>query len=467
MRKSAAALAAVAALAACTFAAPSRCQASDFVRREGTHFICRDARFYYAGTNCYYLSYFAADYSAMPGVDPADESARRQTIDDLMDLYAEKGFNVIRVWAFNDGGWNNDGYPEHWAWQQHPEGDYNETALRGLDYVLEGARSRGIRLLLTFTNNWPDYGGMEWYFNHSDTATIHRDQFYIDEQCKQWYKARVWNVVNRRNTVNNRIYKDDPTIFAWELANEPRAESDSGCTQGLFNTWAAEMSAYIKSIAPNHMVSTGMEGFYNIPGRQSWMYNGYAGTDFIADHQLPNIDFCTGHLYPDPGHWNITPQQAIAWIQNHIYDARYTIGKPYILEEFGKKPPDIDQTLETWTNLLYNNAQAGGAAAGWNYWMLEAEESGHQDGYGLFYSDAIDRVTINMLAAQADAINSLTPPDADVDADGAIGFADLIIIRNNLRRTPGDDAPLRADVNRDSIIDLVDMVRVRNLLDSE
>lgn len=27
-----------------------------------------------------------------------------------------------------------------------------------------------------------------------------------------------------RNTINGRLYKDDPTIFAWDLINEPRCD---------------------------------------------------------------------------------------------------------------------------------------------------------------------------------------------------------------------------------------------------
>ena len=37
-------------------------------------------------------------------------------------------------------------------------------------------------------------------------------------------QAHMDAMVNRRNSINGRMYRDDPTIFAWDLMNEPRCD---------------------------------------------------------------------------------------------------------------------------------------------------------------------------------------------------------------------------------------------------
>lgn len=50
------------------------------------------------------------------------------------------------------------------------------------------------------------------------------DPFFTDPDVKKLFKNHIDTMVNRRNTINNRLYKDDPTIFAWDLMNEPRCD---------------------------------------------------------------------------------------------------------------------------------------------------------------------------------------------------------------------------------------------------
>lgn len=95
------------------------------------------------------------------------------------------------------------------------------------------------------------------------------------------------------------IYKDDPTIMAWELMNEPRCPSDP--SGDSLQSWIQEMSSYLKSIDSNHLLEAGLEGFYGSSARKLH-YNPHhfqLGTDFLRNNQIPQIDFATLHSYPD------------------------------------------------------------------------------------------------------------------------------------------------------------------------
>ena len=59
------------------------------------------------------------------------------------------------------------------------------------------------------------------FVNWSSSA-VSKDDFYTDQECRTMYKNHLNTFVHRKNTVNGRIYKEDPTIFYWNLINEPR-----------------------------------------------------------------------------------------------------------------------------------------------------------------------------------------------------------------------------------------------------
>lgn len=87
---------------------------------------------------------------------------------------------------------------------------------RGLDYALDEARKRGIRMIISFVDNWSAVGGVDQYINWSSTAKTH-DDFFSDHQTKRMYKNHVQAVIHRVNTINGRVYRDDPTIMAWNM----------------------------------------------------------------------------------------------------------------------------------------------------------------------------------------------------------------------------------------------------------
>lgn len=107
---------------------------------------------------------------------------------------------------------------------------------------------------------------------------------------------------------NNSKYKDDPTIFAWNLYNEPRCpynqaqDAATTCFAAL-QAWTTEMAGYLKSVDPNHLVSWGHEGFFKFdspragnnpfgtPSNVQSGWSGYVGQDFEAQTAVPGIDF--------------------------------------------------------------------------------------------------------------------------------------------------------------------------------
>ncbi len=363
---------------------------SGIVGVQGTEFTLDGGPFFSPGTNTYYLMVYAADVGLRPYVDEVLGEAR------------DMGLKTLRTWAFNDRGWN--------CLQTAP-GVFNEQVFCGLDYVLYKAGECGLRLVLPFVNNWSDYGGMDQYVTWDATygvdgtvATSHND-FYTDSDTRGWYKNYVATMLNRVNTFTGRTYKDDPTVLAWELANEPRAPGDT--TGNILQGWLVEMAAHVKSLDPVHLLTTGLEGFYD-QNSGDWMHNGSQGTDFIRNHQIEDIDFATVHLWSDQ--WGLNYNQSLGWFEQHIQDAHDLLGKPVVLEEFGLRRGAGGST--TARDQLYQGLTDMARVqdvAGWNFWLLLHDDYfPYDDGYGVYSPSDVSTVAI--VSAAADEMNGRTSP---------------------------------------------------------
>jgi mannan endo-1,4-beta-mannosidase len=346
-------------------------QGNDFVKQAGPELRLNGKPFRFAGTNNYYLMYKS----------PA-------MVDDVLTTAAANGFNVLRMWGSLEIG-NQDGsnsiqgksdgvYFQYW---NGTEPAYNDgvDGLQRLDYAVWKAGQLGIRLVIPFVNNWNAFGGMDQYVRWRG-GNFH-DDFYTDPLIRQWFKNWISHLLNRVNPLTGLAYKDDPTIMMWELANEPRCLSagayprSPNCnTQTLIN-WAAEMSAYVKSVDNKHLVSVGDEGFYCIPGATDWTENCGEGVDTLAFARLPTIDVMSFHLYPD--HWGKDAAWGTQWIQRHFADAR-ALRKPAMLGEYGYQDKATRNVVfKQWTDAVFNSGGAGAL-----YWIL----SGKQDD-GTLYAD--------------------------------------------------------------------------------
>ncbi|KAJ4326744.1 hypothetical protein N0V84_002864 [Fusarium piperis] len=300
----------------------------DFVTVKGNKFQLNGKDFYFAGSNAYYL--------------PFQDDAQ----DPLRGLTAAKkaGLNVIRTWGFNDRNATTDpnGLPKYGGEGAGDTSVYFQTWENGkskinverFDRVVNAASKAGIKLIVALTNNWADYGGMDVYT--VNLGGKYHDDFYRLPKIKNAYKRYVKTMVDR--------YKNSPAIMAWELGNEPRCGADGvrnlprsdNCTPQLLSDWVEEMSAYIKSLDPYHLVTWGGEGGFN---RESddWAYNGSDGGDFDHEIALPNIDFGVFHSYPD--WWTKTVSWSNQWIIDHAESAA-KVGKPVVHEEYGWLTPE-------------------------------------------------------------------------------------------------------------------------------
>lgn len=102
-----------------------------------------------------------------------------------------------------------------------------QEVFQGLDYVMDEARQRGLKVILAFGSNWTPVGGIPQYLQWAGTAD--RQQFYVSPQIIGWYKDWISTLIRRVNSINGRVYRDDPTIMAFDLLNEPRCV---GCPKG-------------------------------------------------------------------------------------------------------------------------------------------------------------------------------------------------------------------------------------------
>ncbi|XAR59604.1 Mannan endo-1,4-beta-mannosidase [Bertholletia excelsa] len=374
-----------------------------FVKTGGTHFVRNGRRVYVSGFNAYWMMYMASDNSTRPLVSSALAQA------------SMRGLKLARTWAFSDG-------PSYRSLQPFP-GSYNEQVFEGLDYVIWEAGKQGISVILSLVNNWEDYGGKRQYVQWArgrGQPLNSDDDFFTNPLVKSFFKNHITTVLTRVNTLTGVAYKDDPAIFAWELMNEPRSQTDlSGRS---IQEWIKEMAGHVKSVDKNHMLEIGLEGFYGEAMAEKKQFNpGYqVGTDFISNNQIPAIDFSTIHLYPDQwiagGGSNEGEAAAFVdrWIQAHINDSERVLGKPLILAEFGKSSRSAgysvssrDEYFQHIYDLIYDSARADGPCGGELFWQLMPPGmDSFRDGYEVVFQE--NPSTSDLIAQEARKLSALS-----------------------------------------------------------
>ncbi|KAK2649880.1 hypothetical protein Ddye_017369 [Dipteronia dyeriana] len=109
-----------------------------FMQINGTFFVMNGKPVNLNGFNAYWMMLHAADPST------------RNKVTAVFQQASKYGMNIARAWAFSDGGYRP---------LQSSPGVYNEDMFKGLDFVVSEAGKYGISMILSFVNNYEDYGG--------------------------------------------------------------------------------------------------------------------------------------------------------------------------------------------------------------------------------------------------------------------------------------------------------------------
>ena len=234
-----------------------------FIRVENGRFVGGSANSgYFVGANFWYGALLATEG---PGRD-RDRLCRE------LDRLKASGIGNLRVLVGSEG--NTGVISKVEPILQTAPGVYDDRALDGLDFLMSELGKRDMQAVLYLTNAWEWSGGYSQYLEWSgrgtypvpglagwDTFMAYVRQFHEAEatdSCKILLEKHIRHIVTRTNRYTGRPYREDPAIFSWQIANEPRAFSDDN--KERFFAWVARTAKLIKQLDPNHMVSTGSEG---------------------------------------------------------------------------------------------------------------------------------------------------------------------------------------------------------------
>ncbi|MEM9188294.1 MAG: cellulase family glycosylhydrolase [Myxococcota bacterium] len=330
--------------------------ADEFVGVEGTSFVLRGRPFRFVGANAA-MMHGERTRAGMPG---------------LFDVLQEDGVSVVRVWAVGESPNDGEAWRRDYSFRLDPEVWVEESYVY-LDRLLVEARARNMRVIVTLVNRWGDYGGLPQYARWIGVEPRRRHllppeltHVLQSEEARAMYQSHVDRIVSRRNTVSGIVYRDDPTIFAWELANELSASTCSG--GAVLEDWARVMVQFIRERDPNHLIAAGHIGYKTALSRESWR----------ATVGIAEVSYASTHLYPQ--HLLGIDSEGVlgAWLADRARIAQQ-LQKPLVLGEFGiPREAGVEERLEFFGHVS-RQAEANGYAGimPWIYRSWDGREDPH------------------------------------------------------------------------------------------
>lgn len=319
---------------ACASRKAAATDSSKFVTVRDGKFFVNDKPYNFIGTNFWYGPILGSE---------GQGGDRKRLIAELDSLHA-MGLDNLRILAGGEGDKSR-------AWTVSPSlqtapGVYNDTLLAGLDFLVAEMEKRDMKAIIYLNNSWEWSGGygvyLEWAgegksplpnVDGYNTYCDYVAKFVKNEKAKSMALNHVKYMVGRTNRYTGKPYSQSPAIMSWQISNEPRPFSTEG--KEAFAQWIDSTARLIKSIDPNHLVSTGSEGKYGCHvDINLWR----------RIHAMPSIDYANIHIWPSNWGWvktetltdslHVANRKTRDYILEHI-EAFKGVDKPIVLEEFG------------------------------------------------------------------------------------------------------------------------------------
>lgn len=357
---------------------------SPFVNQQNNLFTINKKPYHFIGANMWYANLLAMD---------SNKGGNRKRLINELNFLQQKGVTNIRVLigAQGEGKLVNGVNPVHPALQLAP-GKYNDDILDGMDFLLQQLQKRKMYGVFFFGNNWEWSGGflqyLNWHNQLSDSILAtkyswndYRDivsRFYSCTQCKEDFWNFIKYILQRTNKLSGKKYIDEPSIMAWEIANEPRPMRINVADE--YKDFLKKSTAIIKQNDPNHLVTLGTEGYMGTETKEL----------FQQIHEDENVDYATIHIWPKNWSWysdNTFEKDFIsvinkttAYINEHEI-VMQKINKPLVVEEFGLPRDDFsfslqatvkyrDKYFETILQSLLKSKNTNSVIAGINFWTF-------------------------------------------------------------------------------------------------
>ncbi len=308
----------------------------DFVTVNKRSFALRGEPFYLRGFN-YYPRH--APWEAFL------TSANMTEVAQELDRIADAGFNTLRIALWYDPLFTCE--PEDAA--------PNVAGFAKLDALIESARERNLKLIVTL-NDLPDFYYRPLYTDYAR------------------YDAQTAFIVSR--------YRDEPTILAWDLRNEPDLDYGADGRPAVASSeavteWLAHIAKIVRQNDQRHLITIGWWG------------------DAAAANEI--VDFLSFH------HW-----AAAAQLAQRVEALQTASSKPIVLEEVGYPARNQDGEAQQARSLqAVLSAAENGGIAGWLVWTAfdfvpsPGQASSQEFSFGLWRADLTPKPALSVLPLPA------------------------------------------------------------------